>query len=98
NLMTRRPVLDVVAAAKAQGWTVVLGGPESANYPSEYLAHGGDVVVVGEGEATLAELLPALAERGPHRLHGVAGTVFRDEAGEIVTNPERAQIDDLDSL
>lgn len=37
NLMTRRPVLDIVAAAKNHGWTVILGGPESANYPSEYL-------------------------------------------------------------
>jgi anaerobic magnesium-protoporphyrin IX monomethyl ester cyclase len=98
NLMTRRPVLDIVAAAKRCGWTVVLGGPESANYPSEYLASGADVIVVGEGESTMAELLPALAARGPHKLHGVTGTVFRDETGAIVTNPERVKIADLDSI
>ena len=98
NLITRGAVLAGVAAAKAHGWTVVLGGPESANYPAEYLAHGADVVVSGEGEATMAELLPALAERGPHRLHGVAGTIFRDEAGQVVTNAERAQLPDLDAL
>ena len=98
NLMTRRPVLDIVAEAKLHGWTVVLGGPESANYPSEYLGSGADVVVVGEGETTMAELLPALAERGPHRLHGVAGTVFRDETGVVVTNPEREKIPNLDSI
>ena len=33
NLMTRRPVLDIIAVAKRHGWTIVLGGPESANYP-----------------------------------------------------------------
>ena len=33
NLMTRQPVLDIIRVAKANGWTVVLGGPESANYP-----------------------------------------------------------------
>jgi radical SAM superfamily enzyme YgiQ (UPF0313 family) len=98
NLMTRRPVLDLVAAAKAQGKTVVLGGPESAGHPEEYLARGADVVVVGEGEETLAELLPALDQRGAHRLHGVAGTLFRDEDGRVVRNPERAQIRDLDAL
>jgi anaerobic magnesium-protoporphyrin IX monomethyl ester cyclase len=98
NLMTRRPVLDIVAAAKRHGWTVVLGGPESANYPGEYLASGADVVVVGEGETTMAELLPALAARGPHHLHGVAGTVFRDGDGVVVTNAERAKISDLDSI
>src|SRR5665213_1199588 len=31
NLMTRRAVLDIVARAKAEGWTEVLGGPESAH-------------------------------------------------------------------
>jgi anaerobic magnesium-protoporphyrin IX monomethyl ester cyclase len=98
NLMTRRPVLDIVAAAKRHGWTVVLGGPESANYPGEYLASGADVVVVGEGETTMAELLPALAARGPHRLHGVKGTVFRDGDGVVVTNAEREKISDLDSI
>lgn len=98
NLMTRRRVLDVVAVAKRSGWTVVLGGPESANYPVEYLRRGADVVVLGEGEETLAELLPALSAAGPHRLAGVAGTVFVDEAGHIVTNPERPQIADLDRL
>jgi anaerobic magnesium-protoporphyrin IX monomethyl ester cyclase len=98
NLMTRRPVLDIVAAAKRHGWTVVLGGPESANYPGEYLASGADVVVVGEGETTMAELLPALAARGPHNLHGVTGTVFRDGNGVVVTNAEREKISDLDSI
>jgi len=98
NLMTRKPVLDIVAEAKRCGWTTILGGPESANYPEEYLTAGADVIVVGEGESTMAELLPALAARGAHRLHGVAGTVFRDEAGAIVTNPERTKIADLDSI
>lgn len=98
NLMTRGPVLGIIAAAKACGWSVIVGGPESVNYPAEYLRHGADVVVLGEGEETLAELLPALATRGPHRLHGVLGTVFRDEGGKVVTNRERPQIRDLDSL
>jgi radical SAM superfamily enzyme YgiQ (UPF0313 family) len=98
NLITRRAVLDIVREAKRQGWTVVLGGPESANYPVQYLDHGADVIVVGEGEQTLAELVPALSAGGPHRLHGIGGTVFRDESGCIVTNPERPQIVSLDSL
>jgi radical SAM superfamily enzyme YgiQ (UPF0313 family) len=98
NLITRTSVLDVVARAKANGWIVVLGGPEAANYPAEYLARGADVVVFGEGEETLVELLPAVDARGPHRLHGIAGTVFRDEDGTVVTNPDRPQIKDIDAL
>jgi anaerobic magnesium-protoporphyrin IX monomethyl ester cyclase len=98
NLMTRRSVLEVVRAAKLHAWTVVLGGPESANYSVEYLGAGADVIVMGEGEVTLAELLPVLSRRGAHRLHEVAGVVFRDEAGALVRTPERTKIADLDSL
>ena len=61
NLMTRRSVLEIVRAAKLHRWTVVLGGPESANYTVEYLGAGADVIVIGEGELTLGEALPALA-------------------------------------
>jgi radical SAM superfamily enzyme YgiQ (UPF0313 family) len=98
NLITRGNVVAIAAEAKRHGWTVVLGGPEAANYTEQYLAHGADVVVVGEGEETLAELLPVLASKGPHRLHGIAGTTFRDENGKVVGNPPRPQIADLDSL
>jgi anaerobic magnesium-protoporphyrin IX monomethyl ester cyclase len=98
NLMTRQPVLAVIAVAKRFGWTVVLGGPESANYPHEYLRAGADVIVLGEGETTMAELLPALATRGAHRLHDVKGIVFHDESGVPLTTPERPKIADLDSI
>ena len=72
NLMTRRNVLRIVRAAKLHRWTVVLGGPESANYIAEYLDAGADVIVTGEGEVTLTELLRTLPQQGVHRLHGRA--------------------------
>lgn len=98
NLMTRASVLQIISAAKQAGSTVVLGGPESANYPAEYLNAGADVVVVGEGESTLTELIATLPSMGPHGLHGVRGIVFKDAAGEPVFTPERAKINDLDTL
>src|SRR6266536_1587912 len=48
NLMTRRAVLEIAAAAKAAGWKVILGGPEPASYAREYLDAGADVIVEGE--------------------------------------------------
>ena len=98
NLMTRRSVLEIVRAAKRHGWTVILGGPESANYCAEYLGNGADVVVIGEGELTLAELLPALARFGAQKLHTIPGIAFRDEAGVIVRTGDRTKVPDLDSL
>ncbi len=98
NLMTRRSVLEIVRAAKRAGWTVVLGGPESANYCAEYLEAGADVIVIGEGEHTLAELLPALARSGPHDLHAVRGIAFRDSGGALQRTPDRPKEPDIDSL
>ena len=98
NLVTRKNVLQIVATAHDAGWSVILGGPESANYPGEYLAGGADVVVIGEGEATLSEVMVALPMAGPHKLHHVKGIAFKDAAGELVRTPERAKIPDLDSL
>lgn len=98
NLMTRAAVIDIARKGREHGWRVVLGGPEAANYPAEYLAHGADVVAIGEGEQTLRELVPAIASRGVHRLHDVAGIVFLDDAGEAVVTPPRAHVADLDTL
>ena len=98
NLMTRRSVLDIMRAARERGWTIILGGPEAANYPAEYLDAGADVIVVGEGEATLLELLPALKALGPRNLAVVPGIVFRNDARELVRTAERSRLPDLDSL
>src|SRR5207302_9118174 len=57
NLMTRRTVIEIAAAAKAAGWKVILGGPEPASYPEQYLDAGADVIVEGEAEHTVEELL-----------------------------------------
>ncbi len=98
NLMTRRSVLEIVRAAKRARWTVVLGGPESANYCMEYLDAGADVIVIGEGEHTLAELLPVLARSGPQALAGVRGIAFRDSTGTLQRTPDRPKEPDIDSL
>ena len=57
NLMTRANVLRIATLAKAAGWVVVLGGPEPANYASEFLAAGADLIVTGEAEHSLEQLM-----------------------------------------
>lgn len=98
NLMTRGNVVWLMGEARKYDWTVIAGGPESANYATEYLSHGANVVIIGEGEESLAEVLAALPDKGVEGLHDVPGVVFRDHTGRIVTNEARAQIRDLDSL
>ena len=63
NLMTRKRVVEIIKIAREAGWKTVVGGPEPGAYVQEYLSAGADVVVIGEGEVTMEELLPALREK-----------------------------------
>ena len=63
NLMTRSNVVEILRVAKEAGWQTVVGGPEPGAYIDEYLAAGADIVVIGEGELTLEELVPVLRVR-----------------------------------
>ena len=98
NLMTKRNALAMIALAKQRGVRVVIGGPDPPHHAESYLKAGADVVVVGEGEQTLEELVPALLA---HRSLGeggskINGIVFRSADGTVVRTPPRAQLTDLD--
>jgi radical SAM superfamily enzyme YgiQ (UPF0313 family) len=95
NLMTRSRVLALAAMANRSGAWVVVGGPEPANYAREYLERGVDVVVVGEGERTVEELVPHLRANGRNGLERVRGIAYLD-GDEIRTTEPRPFIEDLD--
>jgi anaerobic magnesium-protoporphyrin IX monomethyl ester cyclase len=97
NLMTRSNVIEILGVARQAGWQTVVGGPEPGAYVSEYLDAGADVVVIGEGELTMEELVPALGFHSLGALHRVDGIVFRDGDGSIVRTKPRQQIRDLDA-
>jgi anaerobic magnesium-protoporphyrin IX monomethyl ester cyclase len=94
NLMTKFNVLKMIASCRAAGAKVVLGGPEPAMYAEEYLDHGADVIVVGEGELTMEELL----SKELSDLSSIAGIIFRRDDGTVVRNPPRPYIKDLDAM
>ena len=96
--MTKLRVLSMVQAAKDVGARVVLGGPEPPFYAEEYLSHGADVIVVGEGEETMEEVVRELSTGSPHQLSHVRSIVFRSEEGRVEHTPPRPMIADLDSL
>jgi radical SAM superfamily enzyme YgiQ (UPF0313 family) len=97
NLMTRRNVVQILRVAREAGWQTIVGGPEPGAYIQEYLQAGADVVVIGEGEKTMAELAPALRSRNPD-LSTIPGIAFLDASGTIRQTAPRAQISDLDGL
>jgi len=97
NLMTRANVLEILRAAKESGWQTVVGGPEPSAYIPEYLDAGADVVVIGEGEVTLEELLPVLRVGSWESLHRVDGIAFRSTEGTIVQTKPREQLRDIEA-
>jgi len=84
NLMTRANVLAIAGAARESGCRVILGGPEPANYPDEYLAVA-DAIVNGEGELSLEAFLSTTD------LATVPGIQYRDAAGAICRTEPAAQ-------
>lgn len=93
NLMTRSRVVGLIAEARALGIPVVVGGPDASGNADEYLRHGASVVVRGEGEVTLDELLTRWVDADPPT--SVAGTSVR--IGDLHTHvPDRALLASLD--
>jgi radical SAM superfamily enzyme YgiQ (UPF0313 family) len=95
NLMTKFNALKMIALAHQHGARVILGGPEPPYYAADYLRRGADVVVKGEGELTLAELLPHLARHDMNGLETIAGIAYLDGDGKLCETQPRPFIPDL---
>ncbi len=91
--------MEILSSCKrmAPECTTVIGGPHATFTAEETLRDfpAVDLVVRGEGEETVRELLPALRER--KKLENVRGITFR-ENGNIRRTEDRPFIPDLDSL
>ena len=76
---------------------LVLGNVHASLFVDECLSEGdGDVVVHREGEYAMLDLVTAYQNQKP--LSEVLGISFIDEQGQIVHNPQREAIRDLDAL
>ncbi|UCC39906.1 MAG: B12-binding domain-containing radical SAM protein [Candidatus Aminicenantes bacterium] len=76
---------------------VVCGGAHPTIAPEEVLNEMSvDICVVGEGEETLSEVVEAVC-LGRRKLEEVNGIVYRGD-NEVIRNPKRPFIKDLDSI
>jgi magnesium-protoporphyrin IX monomethyl ester (oxidative) cyclase len=84
--------LEIARMAKSHGASTLMGGYHPTAIRDELLSHPYvDMVVCGEGEMTMRELV---VKGGPQ---GVKGVSYRD-GDKVVHNPDREFIEDLDSL
>jgi radical SAM superfamily enzyme YgiQ (UPF0313 family) len=88
--------------ARLPNTLVIVGGPHATALPEEILARSAaDVVVLGEGEETLTELIGLYLNNGTlltEDLSQVRGIAFRVGAKEAIRTPPRQYIADLDSI
>ncbi len=82
---------------RAQSQLLITGGPLPTCDPEPFLEHF-DVVVRGEGEQTMQELLRAHEEASS--LDNIAGIVYREDSdkGKIIFTPQRVFTKELDRI
>jgi radical SAM superfamily enzyme YgiQ (UPF0313 family) len=90
---------EIVRTAKCHNPEIVtmMGGPHVSFDAENTLAAYPeiDLIVRGEGEQTIAELMPRLKDR--NAWPGIKGITFRQN-GRLVVTPQREFIDDIDTL
>ncbi len=111
-LRMREAAFTMIGMAKSRGCVVILCGADATDHCVEYLEHGADYVLLGEGEGTLAELLDQLSagEKRDVGISSILGLAYQDNGqhtkddlvvhrpSSIVQNPRRPDIKNLDAL
>ncbi|MBL7783723.1 MAG: B12-binding domain-containing radical SAM protein [Saprospiraceae bacterium] len=105
NLMTKRNVLEIAAFIHAEeclrDTLVVMGGPDVTHNAADYLAHGADVIVIGEGEQTMLDICLSAEHGGRENLQRFAhipGLAFLQADGLLFKTPPREKLRDIDAL
>jgi anaerobic magnesium-protoporphyrin IX monomethyl ester cyclase len=86
----------MISLAKDRGCTVILSSSDSTDHYGEYLEQGADVVLLGEGEQTLLELVNTIRD-GKQDLIQIPGLAFLTNNGPIKTTARKV-MKDLDAL
>jgi anaerobic magnesium-protoporphyrin IX monomethyl ester cyclase len=102
NLMTKLNVLRLIDLIKKneslRNIQIVLGGPEVRNHAANFLNHGADFIVFGEGEQTMLELMQWLDNKMAIDIQEIEGIAYQNKKGEFHQNRERAKLKNLDEL
>ncbi len=93
----RQAAFTMSRLAKERGCTVIVHGSDPADHIEDYLKHGADYVVFGEGEITLGELVDHLRGVRGDRLADIAGVAYQRD-GRVFRNFPRPVLQDLDRL
>lgn len=91
----REAAVAMIGAAKAVGAKVIVCCSDAVDHPELYLGAGADAVILGEGEAVLADIVDRI---GSGSLDDIQGVAVRNRDGTIVRTNRRPPLRDLDAL
>ena len=103
-LRMREAALVMLAACRRHGVRAWVCGSDASDHPEVYLDAGAELVLLGEGDETLAVLLQLGADSAPLdalQAGSTAGLAFRAVAGvgkDVTRTPRRPVLRDLDAL
>ncbi len=97
-LRMRQAAFTMLDMAHQRGCIVIASGSDASDHASEYLEHGADYVLQGEGEITLAELLDTLSGRISKDVGEIQGLIYRGDRGRLIRTLPRPDLRQLDNL
>lgn len=101
TLRTKLKVLKIISFIRQNNdlafTRIVIGGPDARQYAQNYLDHGADVIVPGEGEQVFADLVRFFSERNKEYPELIKGIFFKNREQKITYTGE-TKLTDLESL
>jgi anaerobic magnesium-protoporphyrin IX monomethyl ester cyclase len=101
-LRMREAAQTMIAAAVARGCTVVVCGSDATDHPDVYLRAGAAVVIIGEGDAALPEVIESYQLSAvscqPLANSPISGIAWLDADGSVQRSLPRPVINNLDSI
>ncbi len=100
NLMTKVKILHLVKRIKSESrllnTKILMGGPDLTFNWENYLKHGADFLVIGEGEESMLAFCEQ--HQGEKDYSLVDGLCYKNERGEFIKNDVRTKIKAVDEI
>lgn len=91
----RDAAMQMIQLAKQLGAKVIVSSSDASDHYEKYLNKSADIVIIGEGEITLGEVLMTWEQN--KSIESISGIAFKKE-NNIIKTPPRTVLRDLDSL
>jgi radical SAM superfamily enzyme YgiQ (UPF0313 family) len=94
--MTKFTVIKLIQYCQENKIISILGGPDAATQIHEFLQNGADIIISGEAEEPLLEVIQNLGNKSKHNLFDIPNVSFKTQEEAIICNERQASRRHLD--